>query len=61
MKLNPYLGPRLWRHLLLWLFLNIKTQLNAKNQLVNIDSVSNFHFQQSGSNGPLILIRLTGF
>ncbi|MGB1266446.1 MAG: hypothetical protein ACPG5D_00005, partial [Schleiferiaceae bacterium] len=45
MKLNPYLGPRLWRlALFMACFLAIKTQLNAKNQLVRIDSVGNFPF-----------------
>lgn len=45
MKLNPYLGPRLWRlALFMACFLAIKTQLNAKNQLVMIDSVGNFPF-----------------
>ena len=45
MKLNPYLGPRLWRlALFMACFLAIKTQLNAKNQLVSIDSVGNFPF-----------------
>ena len=45
MKLHPFLGPRLWRLVLfIACFLAIKNQLNAMNQMVSIDSVSNFPF-----------------
>ena len=45
MKLSPYLGPRLWRLALLVSFIfGIKSQLNAENQMITLDTVQNFPF-----------------